>query len=145
MIRWLDDPADLPAEAGAYILRLDLADAAPLPPRLGGGMLAAGRYLYFGNARGAGGIRRRCARHFRPAKKRHWHVDWLTSPAARIVAAAFPGRDECGLVTRTLAAGGATIEVAVAGFGSTDCRRCPAHLLALKGLLPPDFLDRLYQ
>jgi len=145
MIPWLSDPAGLPAEPGAYILWVDLAEAVPLPPRLAGGPLPAGRYLYVGSARGAGGIRGRCARHFRPDKKRHWHVDWLTASAARVTAAAFPGRDECDLVRRVLEAGGTAVAVTVAGFGSTDCRRCRAHLLTLAGAPAPDFLDRLYQ
>jgi Uri superfamily endonuclease len=143
--RWVDDAGDLPAEAGAYILFLELNEPARLPPRRFVGLLPAGRYLYFGSARGPGGIRGRCVRHFRRAKKTHWHVDWLTTSAARLIAAAFPGLGECDLVARTLAAGGAAVEVAVAGFGSTDCRRCAAHLLALRGEPGVGFFDDLYQ
>jgi len=40
------------------------------------------------------------------------------------------GGHECDLVNELLA-GGAS--VALAGFGSSDCRRCPAHLLAAPG------------
>lgn len=144
-LRWLSDPSGLPATAGAYILCLELVRPARLPPRRFAGMLPAGRYLYFGSARGAGGIRGRCVRHFRRPKKSHWHVDWLTGAAAHMTAAAFPGLGECDLVSWTRAAGGAAIAIPVPGFGSTDCHRCAAHLLALTEDLPAGFFDGLYQ
>jgi Uri superfamily endonuclease len=114
-----------------------------LPPRRFAGELAAGHYVYFGNAWGPGGIRARCARHFRRAKKRHWHVDWLTDFAERPMAAAFPGMDECDLVGRALALAG--VSVPIPGFGSSDCRRCPAHLLALDAGCLAVLSDGLYQ
>jgi len=142
---WCVDPSVLPAEPGAYILCLDVTEPVQLPPRRFSGVLAARAYLYFGSARGPGGIRARCARHFRRSKNSHWHVDWLTGPATRIHAAPFPGSDECDLMARALAVGGAALAIAVAGFGSTDCRRCATHLVAVTGALPNDFLDALYQ
>ncbi len=144
-MRWLRDPSRLPVEAGAYILCLDLAEPAELPTRRFSGMLPVGRYLYFGSARGPGGIRGRCVRHFQRPKKNHWHVDWLTGTAARMTAAAFPGLGECDLVAWTQAAGGAAIAIPVPGFGSTDCRLCVTHLLAVVGALPAGFFDGLYQ
>ncbi len=131
--------------AGAYVLCLELAEPVRLPPRRFAGVLPAGRYLYFGSARGPGGIRGRCVRHFRRPKKSHWHVDWLTDVAARMTVAAFPGLGECDLVTWTRQAGGTAISIPVPGFGSTDCRRCAAHLLVLTGELPAGFFDGLYQ
>lgn len=129
--------------AGAYAIRLILPRPVPLPPRRFAGDLAAGRYVYFGNAWGPGGIRSRCIRHFRKTKKRHWHVDWLMAYAEQPMAAAFPGLDECDLVQRALAMAGASAPVP--GFGSSDCRRCPAHLLALAADLPTDLFGGPYQ
>lgn len=142
-LRWVADPAALPDAPGAYALFLDLSRPVALPPRRFAGDLAAGRYVYFGNARGPGGIRSRCTRHFRRAKRHHWHVDWLMEAAVHPLAAAFPGGDECDLVGRALAVAG--ISVPVAGFGSSDCRRCPAHLLGLANGVPLTVLDALYQ
>lgn len=140
---WVADPADLPDAPGAYALFLDLPRSVSLPPRRFTGRLAAGRYVYFGNAWGPGGIRSRCTRHFRAGKRRHWHVDWLMEAARRPLAAAFPGGHECNLVGRALAIPG--LAVPLVGFGSSDCRRCPAHLLALADGVSVSALDALYQ
>lgn len=57
----------------------------------------------------------------------HWHVDRLTVAAARIAALPVVGGGECGLVGLMLRSPG--FEVALAGFGNTDCRACETHLL----------------
>jgi len=126
-----DAPTDAP---GAYLLVIDLAETVAFATAATGPVeLPAGRYGYCGSARGAGGIGARVRRHLRRDKRMHWHVDRLTA-AGRVVAVhAAPGGSECALLRRLLAVPGATIPAA--GFGSSDCRRCPAHLVAL----PPDF------
>jgi Uri superfamily endonuclease len=116
--------------AGAYALLLELPVAARLPPSLGPSLLPPGRYCYLGSARGPGGIRARCRRHLAGSPKRHWHVDWIAPRAARIHALPLPGAHECELVRRLLQGSG--VAVPVPGFGSSDCRRCPTHLLAAR-------------
>ncbi len=71
-------------------------------------------------------------RHARRAKARHWHVDSLTEVADRVGVLAFPGGRECGLIERSRALPGTGVPIP--GFGSSDCRSCAAHLLAV----PPD-------
>jgi len=110
-----------PAVPGAYALIIDLHhSAAGLP---------AGRYLYAGSAYGPGGIRARVARHRRPVKKAHWHVDRLTAAGRVVDWVAVPGGDECGILAAAMTLRGVTIPMP--GFGSTDCRTCPAHLVRL--------------
>ncbi len=115
-------------EGGVYLLVIDLdrplrLDAASL----GGAVLAPGRYLYCGSAHGPGGLAARVGRHLRAGKAPRWHVDRL-SEAGRVVAVGLStGGTECGLLARLNRLPG--VRVPVAGFGSTDCRRCPAHLL----------------
>ncbi len=100
---------------------------------LPGAVLASGSYVYAGSAHGPGGIRARLARHFRSGKTIHWHVDRLVA-AGRIVAARVePGGVECALLARVLSR--PACRVPVPGFGSSDCRRCLAHLAAV----PADF------
>lgn len=121
---WTKTANELPNLPGAYALLITLAKAAA--------GFAPGRYAYLGSARGPGGIRARCARHLRQDKTRHWHVDRLTV-VADVTALAIINGDECNLTERLLA-NAATVPVP--GFGSSDCRTCPAHLVAL-----PDALD----
>ncbi len=126
----MDEP--VPSETGAYVLLIELG--APLALEVAS--LPAGRYAYCGSAYGPGGLRARIGRHLRADKTLRWHVDRLTA-AGRIVAfRAVPGGRECDLLDRLLEAPGAAVPVP--GFGSSDCRRCPAHLVAL----PADFDPR---
>ncbi len=137
---WTTAADSLPAAPGAYALLVSLRAPVPLPPRLAA-TLAAGRYLYVGSARGPGGIRARCARHLRRPKPRRWHVDWLTESGDEIAALALPGGDECALVDMLRRRPG--VSLPVAGFGSSDCRRCPAHLVRLGPGHDAALLERL--
>ncbi len=126
-----DDSESLPPAPGAYLLLARLSTPLSLRIRtLPPVILAAGRYVYAGSARGPGGIRARVGRHLRRGKRPHWHIDHLTEAAAELQAIAVPGGDECALIDALLAVG--DCEVALAGFGSTDCRACPGHLLRLQ-------------
>ncbi|MGD9543855.1 MAG: DUF123 domain-containing protein [Methylocystis sp.] len=115
--------ASAPAASGAYALALRLD--APLEIRLGkiAAQLPAGDYLYCGSANGPGGLRARLARHMRPKKRVHWHIDRLTAVAHVLGAFVEEAGDECAL---NAALG--DLPIPVAGFGSSDCRRCVAHL-----------------
>ncbi|TQV77959.1 GIY-YIG nuclease family protein [Denitrobaculum tricleocarpae] len=125
------EPAECPALGdvrGAYLLALRL----PVERERGGSkrgtkVPAPGWYLYAGSAWGGGGIRARLGRHFRREKKPHWHIDRLTLQAAEMFALAVPGGGECDLVAKLLSS--RRFRIAVAGFGSSDCRRCESHLL----------------
>ncbi len=124
------DAASLPAAPGAYLLLMAIARPLSLGIRtLAPVVVAPGWYVYAGNARGGGGIRGRVKRHLRRGKPPHWHVDRLTEAAETMVAIAFAGGDECMLVQALLAR--PRFHAPVAGFGSTDCRVCPAHLLTV--------------
>lgn len=118
---------NLPEAKGAYLLVIVLdaplpLDIASLRPQT----LAPGRYAYCGSAYGPAGIRARVARHLRRAKIRRWHIDHMTGAGPIVEVHAVPGGRECDLFDRVLASPGATVPMP--GFGSSDCRRCPAHL-----------------
>ena len=98
-------------------------------------VLPAGCYAYCGSAYGPGGLQARIGRHLRADKALRWHVDRLTAAGRIVDFRAVPGGRECDLLDRLLEAPGASVPVP--GFGSSDCRRCPAHLVAL----PEDGLD----
>lgn len=120
------DAEALPAARGAYALLIRLRTATPLPDRFGGS-LDPGLYCYLGSAYGSGGIRARCRRHLRRDKAKRWHIDWLTVRGETIEAVARPNLTECALTDALRALPGVTVPVD--GFGSSDCRHCPAHLL----------------
>ncbi len=127
------DANHLSTSAGVYVLLLKLVRPAGLPTRFSGA-LPGGVYAYAGSARGPGGVRARCRRHLASAKKLRWHIDWLTTAAANRWALGFSRADkpdlmECDLL-ECLLARGATIPIA--GFGSSDCRRCASHMVAIK-------------
>ena len=123
---WHDEADSLPAAPGSYLLLISLSGGLqierPLPARLD-----AGWYIYSGSARGRGGPRSRARRHFRRDKPVRWHIDQLTNRADRILAAAFEAYGECELLEGL--AGGSGWCAPVPGFGSSDCKTCPAHLL----------------
>ncbi len=124
---------DLPTGPGAYALLLQLAEPVAAPTRAHpSAVLAPGTYLYAGSAWGPGGIRARVLRHARRGKAQHWHVDRLTEVADLVDVFAFPGGHECDLIERGRALPGTSVPIP--GFGSSDCRSCAAHLLAV----PPD-------
>jgi Uri superfamily endonuclease len=129
------DAKMIPAAAGAYALLVRLH--RPLRPGIsafGDPILRPGAYIYCGSAYGSGGLAARVARHLRSGKPLRWHIDRLTE-AGRIAGVAVRvGGYECDLLD-ALIADGATIPIP--GFGSSDCRRCPAHLVAA----PDDFDD----
>jgi Uri superfamily endonuclease len=118
------------AGPGAYVLVIELTapfalDHASLPRA----RLLPGRYAYCGSAYGPGGLKARIARHLRRDKPIRWHVDHLTKAGRIVDVQAVPGGRECDLLRLLLAQHGTSVPVP--GFGSSDCRRCPAHLVAL--------------
>jgi len=123
-------PDALPRAPGAYALVLALPAAVGLPvPRPRGGTLPAGRYAYFGSARGPGGLAARVGRHLRADKRPRWHIDLLLEHAQVDGVLVWPDGAECAWRAAVQAKGGAWAPLP--GLGSSDCRRCPAHLLAL--------------
>ncbi len=119
---------NVPSGPGAYLLVIDLDEILALDvPRKAPATLTPGRYVYCGSAYGSGGIRARVARHCKPVKAIRWHIDRLTAVGRVVAVHGEPGGRECDLVGQIRATAGATIPSP--GFGSSDCRRCPSHLV----------------
>lgn len=98
--------------------------------RLGRLHLRAGTYLYVGSALGPGGLRARVARHLRPYKRLHWHIDYLlqVSRAKRLFLAY--GRQRLEHAWARQLCRQPQAELPLSGFGASDCG-CPAHLVHL--------------
>lgn len=101
--------------------------------RLGVLGVRPGAYVYVGSALGPGGLGARVARHLRPGGAVHWHVDYLRPWMSAHEVWAGPGglRRECAWAQAAAGLPGA--EVAMAGFGATDCG-CAGHLIAFPAL-----------
>ena len=126
--------ASVPASPGAYVLIVDLNRPLRLSlPRRAPHVLPVGRYAYCGSAKGPGGLRARLGRHLRRGKAVRWHIDRLTAAGSVPALVAVPDGGECDLRAALQACPGAAAPIP--GFGSSDCRRCPSHLLSL----PPGF------
>lgn len=120
-----------PAVPGTYVVWLRVAEPLAVSVgRLGRWALAPGDYAYVGSARGPGGLRARLARHLRPTKTLHWHIDALTAivPIAAIWLVVAVERLECQWAAVMLGTAGVTVPVP--GFGASDCH-CRAHLLSV--------------
>lgn len=132
MSRWLAMPGALPAAPGSYVLELRLErEVRIVAGRLGPLRLGPGRLRYYGSARGPGGLAARIGRHLRPeARRPRWHIDALTACAPVTRVRLELEASEHDLLRRDLGSG--RWVVAASGFGSSDCRRCPAHLLAAR-------------
>lgn len=122
----------------ALVIRLD-GDTRLTLGRLGSFAFPAGLYLYAGSA--LNGLESRVRRHLRRDndKKRHWHIDYLTAvaPVCQVWWAADEQRRECEWAGIVREWGG---KIVAPGFGASDCRRCPAHLLYL-GIEGGDGMD----
>jgi len=119
----------IPRGPGAYILQISLDRPLSFEAARLRGTLPGGTYAYAGSAYGPGGLRARIARHLKTDKRVHWHADRLTA-VGRITGVGFiEGGRECDLAQRLAALPDALIPIA--GFGSSDCRRCRAHLIRL--------------
>lgn len=126
------DASELPKQPGAYVVLARLDEGLKLPiPRFAGQVLVPGWYLYAGSAHGPGGIAARAGRHLKRSKPVRWHIDHLTAAAAAVWSAALPQSSECAIAQALVMA--PEIAVPIAGFGSTDCRQCTAHLLKFAG------------
>ncbi|MHC1709654.1 MAG: DUF123 domain-containing protein [Methanomassiliicoccales archaeon] len=119
---------------GAYVLVLHLS----APATIGVGVLGQmcfeeGNYFYCGSAQA--GLLPRLARHMRPDKKMHWHIDFLTCRGSVLGALAFKGSKdtECRLADAISDIPG--IDPVGRGFGSSDCG-CPTHLFRAKDEIP---------
>ena len=123
----------LDATPGTYALLLALQ--APTELQIG----CLGRiqfdspfYLYFGSAFGPGGLEARIKHHLQPARRAHWHIDYLRQ-AAKVLGAwhsSDTARLECTWAGAALALRSVSL---VPRFGSSDCR-CQSHLLAVNRL-----------
>jgi sugar fermentation stimulation protein A len=87
-------------------------------------------YFYVGSAQR--NLSARLERHSRKRKTLRWHIDYLSTKAEMLGAITIAGQREleCKLAKKL----GSMFELAVPGFGASDCR-CGGHLFYARELL----------
>lgn len=119
----------LPTTGGDYALLVRIVNPLKIRPgRLSLVQLPPGWALYFGSARGPGGLKARLTRHLMPPdqKRSHWHIDYLTAsaPIQEIWWGIYSRRRECDWA-RIAAETGQPAHA----FGASDCS-CNSHLFS---------------
>ncbi|HZY46304.1 MAG TPA: GIY-YIG nuclease family protein [Candidatus Bathyarchaeia archaeon] len=115
-----------PLDIGVYAIVMRVTRSAGIGiGRLGSFEFQPGIYVYIGSALNS--LPARIARHFRQAKRSHWHIDYLTS-ADNVKMLGFAVRRssrkiECAM-SRALQRNALT---SINRFGSSDCN-CVSHL-----------------
>ncbi|MCK4896304.1 MAG: GIY-YIG nuclease family protein [Candidatus Heimdallarchaeota archaeon] len=114
---------------GTYLLFIKIIESVEIRIRGKTFFLNGGYYIYIGSAFGAGGLSSRLHRHLRKIKKKHWHIDQITtSKFSEIIGIGvlLKQRVECVLskiiedIEKT---------VPITGFGNSDCeKKCTSHL-----------------
>ena len=111
---------------GIYHLLIHLPqDTTIQVGKLGCFRFPAGYYVYTGSA--LNGLESRIARHLRPGKRLHWHIDYLLqhSRVVDVITYRTTERLECHFNQRILSL--PDCKIPVKSFGSSDCN-CPSHL-----------------
>jgi Uri superfamily endonuclease len=122
------DGVDFPSNKGTYILILRLSKPAHLTiGKLGVFDFPAGYYAYVGSAFGSGGLQGRLKHHLAPAKKPHWHIDYLrqagTVCEVWYIASGTHHEHQWADALHSLP----DASIPAPRFGASDCK-CEAHL-----------------
>ncbi len=118
------------AQGGLYIAIFGLVNSQRIVVgKLGSFCFRPGVYLYVGSAQN--NLCARLERHSRKDKPLRWHIDYLSVRADMIGAITVPDKrtGECRLAREL----GRLYELAVPGFGASDCR-CGGHLFYTRAL-----------
>jgi sugar fermentation stimulation protein A len=117
--------------SGIYIIVLYLPRIAKVTVgKLGTFKFRKGFYFYVGSAQR--NLSKRLERHGKKKKPLRWHIDYLSTKAEMIgaITIAGPRELECKLADKL----GGMFELAVPGFGTSDCK-CHGHLFYARGLI----------
>lgn len=118
---------------GTYLLFIKVTESVEITIKGKSSLLSAGYYIYIGSAFGAGGLSSRLHRHLRKIKKKHWHIDQITtSKFSEIIGLGvlLKQRVECEL---SEIIGDIEKTVPINGFGNSDCeKKCISHFFRIR-------------
>jgi Uri superfamily endonuclease len=120
-----------PTAKGTYVLWLNLPQTRQITiGKRGIGDFPRGYYAYIGSAFGSGGLNGRLKHHLVPAKRPHWHIDYLKVYAKIDEVWTVASEDVYEHQWAEQLFNLADASAPMRGFGSSDCR-CIAHLIHL--------------
>ncbi|HRH43709.1 MAG TPA: GIY-YIG nuclease family protein [Pyrinomonadaceae bacterium] len=117
--------------SGCYQLKIEIKKDLTLKiGALGICHFKKGNYVYTGSA--MKNLSQRIARHQSTDKKLHWHIDYLLANSEvelkKVVSYPSEIKEECQYNQRLISKGA---EALILGFGSSDCKICPSHLVKI--------------
>jgi sugar fermentation stimulation protein A len=118
-------------DAGVYIAVFYMPKGRPIQiGRFGRFCFCQGLYFYVGSAQR--NLSARLERHNQKKKTLRWHIDYLSAKTEMLgaITIAGPREFECQLAKKI----SRIFELAVPGFGASDCR-CGGHLFYARELL----------
>ena len=121
--------------SGSYQLKIKIKKDVSLKiGALGEYHFPKGEYVYTGSS--MKNLDKRIERHNRKEKALRWHIDYLlaSDDVELLEAISYPSkiREECQRNQILLNEGA---EAIIKGFGSSDCKICPSHLLKIASLV----------
>ena len=134
-------------DSGLYILELKLLRPNFfIHKKLGNHELLPGYYYYIGSAQK--NLDKRVERHLANYKKKHWHIDFLTSNKDFLISDTFILKNflkegECKVVKQLEKR--FVLNYPIKSFGNSDCNSCKSHLLFSENQISYSHFCSLYQ
>ena len=132
--------------SGIYILELKAGSGLKIiHPKFINYYFQKGYYYYVGSAQK--NLIQRLKRHSKKDKKKHWHIDYLTTHNNIRILRIFliphlKKKSECILVGKLIK--NTELNIVVENFGNSDCNNCRSHLLYSKTKMDYNQLLALY-
>jgi len=120
--------------SGVYLLEIYAAEQFSVDIEIfKNKVFPAGYYYYSGSAQK--NLEQRVDRHRKEEKNIHWQIDHITSIKTNKIKSVFlfegaKKNFECTLIRELMDE--FRLRMGAKGFGNSDCRRCPSHLLYCK-------------
>ena len=135
------------SNSGIYILELHAGEEFQIPvKKFNEFTLKEGYYYYIGSAQK--NLSQRITRHFRTAKKVHWHIDHLTTNKNIVIKTAYVIPDAPKNLEEEIANNFPSLlngEIILKGFGNSDTKGSITHLFYKSVRIPYSHFSARYQ
>jgi len=140
-------PRIIDSNSGIYILELYAKEEFQIPvKKFKGAILKKGYYYYIGSAQK--NLSQRIERHFRIAKKVHWHIDHLTTNRNIIIKTAYVIPDALKNLEEEIANMFPSLfngKIILKGFGNSDTKGSITHIFYRSKQIPYSHFSDRYQ